>query len=257
VVPCSTTMTAPESARLFFDNVLQHHGIPEFIISDRDSRCGISRESLWHELWSICGTRLNMSTANRTQIDGLAERYIGTISHMARTFAHSNPHNWDLYMSALEFAYNDGVHPLTGISPFQLDTGLDPNTPKQFLNKGIIDRPALYHERHDLIDPTVYLHKYTAQLNGVNKQLAENSYVAHQRLMNKGTIPVEYAPEDACMVESPLPTHSPGMTKLDWRHDGPYKVIQNEGISGYKIDFENLLTGKIDLPGRYQILNQD
>ena len=257
VVPCSTTITAPELARLFFDNVFKHHGIPEVIISDRDSRFGISRESFWRELWSICGTRLNMSTANRPQTDGLAERYIGTMSQMARTFAHANPHNWDLYMSALEFAYNDSVHPATGYTPFQLDTGRDPNTPMQFLLKGIIDRPALYHEQHELIDPTVYLHKYTSRLNGVKKQLAEKSYIAHQRLMNKGTVPIEYAAGDACMVENPLTTHSPGMSTLDRRYDGPYEVIRKEGISKYRIDFKNLVTGAIDFPGRYQILNQD
>ena len=245
VVPCNTTITAPELARLCFDNVFKHHGIPEVIISDRDSRFGISRESFWCELWSICGTRPDTSRANIPQTDGLAERYVGTISQMARTFAHGNPHSWDSHMSALEFAYNDSVHPLTGFTPFQLDTGRDPNTPMQFLLKGIIDRPALYHEQHELIDPTVYLHMYTAQLNGVKKQLAEKSYVAHQRLMNKGTIPIEYAPEDACMVKNPLTTHSPGMSKLDRRFDGPYKVIQKEGFSRYKIDLENLLTSKI------------
>jgi hypothetical protein len=73
------------------------------------------------------------------------------------------------------------VHPLTGFTPFQLNTGRDPNTPKQFLLKGIIDTPALYHEQHELIDPSVY--KYTAQLNGDKKQLAKKSYVLHQRLI--------------------------------------------------------------------------
>jgi hypothetical protein len=77
--------------------------------------------------------------------------------------------------------------------------------------------------------------------------------------MNKGTIPIEYAPDDACMVENPLTTHSPGMSMLDRRYDGPYKVSRKEGISRYKIDFENLLTGNINFPGRYQVqvLNQD
>jgi hypothetical protein len=59
------------------------------------------------------------------------------------------------------------------------------------------------------------------------------------------------------MVESPLTTHSPGMSTLDRRYDGPYKVVRKEGISRYEIDFENLLTRKIDFPARYQILNQD
>jgi hypothetical protein len=188
---------------------------------------------------------------------GTIRALASTISQMARTFAHTNPHNWDLYMSALEFAYNGNVHPATSFTPFQLDTGRDPNTPMQFLLKGIIDRPAMYHEQHELIYPTVYLHKYTAQLNGVKKQLAEKSYIAHQRLLDKGTITIEYAPNDACMVENPLTTHKPGMSTLDMRYDGPYEVIRKEGISKYRIDFKNLLTCRIDFPGRYQVLIQD
>lgn len=249
VVPCSTTITAPELARLFFDHVFKHHGIPEVIISDRDSRFGLSKESFWRELWKLVGTRLNMSTANRPQTDGLAERYIGTISSMARTFANQNPHNWDLYMSALEFAYNDSVHPATGYTPFQLDMGRDPNTPIQFLLKGVVDRPALYHQRHEMIDPTVYLQKYTAQLSKVKAQLADKQREQHQRLMHKGTIPIVYEPEDGVYVENPLTTHRPGMSTLDRRYDGPYRIIRRETINSYRVDFAG------DFPGRYNVIN--
>mmetsp|Transcript_28135 Transcript_28135/g.69277 ORF Transcript_28135/g.69277 Transcript_28135/m.69277 type:complete len:175 (-) Transcript_28135:51-575(-) len=145
VVPCSTSITAPELARVFFDNVFKHHGVPEVIFSDG---AGLNKETLWRELWSIVGTRLNMSTANRSQTDGLAERYIGTLSSIC-TMANENPHNWDLFASVQEFGYNDSVNPATGYTLFQLDMGRDPNTPIQFLLKGVVDRPALYHQGHE------------------------------------------------------------------------------------------------------------
>jgi hypothetical protein len=75
--------------------------------------------------------------------------------------------------------------------------------------------------------------------------------------LDKGTIPIEYAPKDACTVENPLTTHKPCMSTLDKRYDGPYEVIQKEGISKYRIDLKNLSTCRVYFPGRYQVLNQD
>jgi hypothetical protein len=75
--------------------------------------------------------------------------------------------------------------------------------------------------------------------------------------MVKGTIPIKYAPEAACMADNQLTMHIPGLSTLDRRYDGAYKVIRKEGMSRFKIDFDNLFTSKIDFPGRYQTLNQD
>jgi hypothetical protein len=39
IAPCKQTVTAQETARLFFDNVFRHgHGIPTSLVSDRDPR---------------------------------------------------------------------------------------------------------------------------------------------------------------------------------------------------------------------------
>ena len=38
LIPCRTDVDAPETARLFFENVICKFGIPEKIISNRDAR---------------------------------------------------------------------------------------------------------------------------------------------------------------------------------------------------------------------------
>ena len=36
-IPCKATCTAPDLARLFFDNIVCKFGMPQRIVSDRDS----------------------------------------------------------------------------------------------------------------------------------------------------------------------------------------------------------------------------
>jgi len=36
--PTHTTVTAPGVAKLFFDNIFRHHGLPRIIVSDRDAK---------------------------------------------------------------------------------------------------------------------------------------------------------------------------------------------------------------------------
>ena len=37
-IPCHTNLTAHDAAVLFFEHIICHHGMPEKIISDRDSK---------------------------------------------------------------------------------------------------------------------------------------------------------------------------------------------------------------------------
>ena len=60
VSPTTTTVSAPELARIFFSEVVRLHGVPKSIISDRDPRF---TSHFWKCLWSQLGTKLTMSTA--------------------------------------------------------------------------------------------------------------------------------------------------------------------------------------------------
>ena len=238
VVPCNTSITAPELARMFFDHVFKHHGIPQVLISDRDARFGLNRESFWRELWHIIGTKLNMTTANRPQGDGLSERYIGTLSGMLRSFAHQNATDWDLYISAIEFAYNDSVHPATGFTPFQLDMGRDPHVPIQMLLQGVVNRPNIYHQADGLIDPTVYLRKYTNMMNKAKAHMQRKQYLQHQRLLERGTVPIVYETGDYVYVEHSQTTHGT-LPTLAERYEGPFEVVRRENRNQYRLDFRD------------------
>src|SRR6185312_15738015 len=62
---------APAIAELFFHHVVRAHGLPDSIVSDRATRF---TGTFWRHLWTLLGTKLNMSTAFHPQSDGQTER---------------------------------------------------------------------------------------------------------------------------------------------------------------------------------------
>jgi hypothetical protein len=67
----NTSTSASEVAYLFYREVVRLHGLPNSIVSDRDSKF---TSKFWTELHWIMGTKLLMSTAYHPQTDGATER---------------------------------------------------------------------------------------------------------------------------------------------------------------------------------------
>jgi transposase InsO family protein len=79
LIPTQTDATAKQVAMLYVKEVVRLHGIPESIVSDRDSKF---TSQFWNELSKVLGQRLLMSTAYHPQTDGSSERAIQTMSQV-------------------------------------------------------------------------------------------------------------------------------------------------------------------------------
>ena len=71
LVPMNTMTKASELASLYVKEVVHLHGLPESIVSDRDSKF---MSMFWRETHRILGTKLLMSTSFHPQMDGASER---------------------------------------------------------------------------------------------------------------------------------------------------------------------------------------
>jgi hypothetical protein len=58
------TITAPELARVFRDEIFRLHGLPSNIVSDRDPRF---TAAFWSQLHQLLGVKLHMSTRDHPQ----------------------------------------------------------------------------------------------------------------------------------------------------------------------------------------------
>jgi hypothetical protein len=231
IVPCKEKRPASEVALMFFDAVFRHHGVPQKIISDRDGRF---TSKFWADLTSLLSTNLNMATTNRPQTDGQSERLIKTVSELVRNYANNNPLLWDKHVPALEFAYNDSVHPATGFTPFEIDMGRVPLTPISLLVHGFMSRSPLYRDSDAGIDPSEYLRTLANTIQAAKATLKLSQERQAVRL-NKGVKPHEYRPGDKVYMEHPK-TGTPSHVTMDARFLGPFKVVEKVGASSYKLE---------------------
>ena len=125
-VPTRTDVDAPSLARLFFDQVVRLHGVPESLVSDRDPRF---TSLFWRALWQQLGTGLLMSTAFHPQTDGQTERQNRTLEETLRAYVGYHQDDWDQHLTAAELAYNTSLHASTGFSPFFLNYGQHAHLP--------------------------------------------------------------------------------------------------------------------------------
>jgi hypothetical protein len=69
-VPSKSKDTAVDCAKNFFRDVFKNHGLPDNIVSDRDSKF---TSMFWKTLMELCGITLKMSTSRHPQTDGSSE----------------------------------------------------------------------------------------------------------------------------------------------------------------------------------------
>ena len=125
-VATTTTVTAPQLAKLFVREVVRHHGVPESILSDRDPRF---TAHFWRSLWAQLGTKLTMSTAYHPQTDGQTERANRTLEEGLRHYVNLRQTDWDDHLDAQEIAVNNSKHASTGFTPFYINSGQEIHLP--------------------------------------------------------------------------------------------------------------------------------
>ena len=125
LIPSRQTYRASDIAELIFDSVYKLHGLPERIISDRDS---LFTSKFWKHLHRLLNTELRMSSAFHPQTDGATERVNRTMTQMIRQCVSPDQKDWVTKLLAVEFAINSARSSTTGFSPFQLNYGRNPTS---------------------------------------------------------------------------------------------------------------------------------
>ena len=98
------TFTLERFCRLYIREIVQLHGVPVSIVSDRDPRFMMH---FWKSFQKAMGTRLTMSISFHPQIDGQSERTIQVLEDMLRACVLDYLGSWDEHLPLVEFAYNN------------------------------------------------------------------------------------------------------------------------------------------------------
>ncbi|QRV99116.1 Reverse transcriptase (RNA-dependent DNA polymerase) [Ceratobasidium sp. AG-Ba] len=124
LIPTKQEYTARDVAEIVFEHVYKLHGMPEKIISDRDS---LFTSTFWEKLSELTKIELKRSSAYHPQTDGMTERVQRTYSGLLRTCAGRMQKDWAKHLPAIEFAINSARSEATGLSPFYLNYGRTPS----------------------------------------------------------------------------------------------------------------------------------
>jgi len=121
-----TSHGAVQLADTTLRTIIGPHGMPKSIVSDRDPRI---TAKFWRELSRLLGSEVSLSTAHHPQSDGQSEREIQTLITALRSYAGAQGDDWDVYLPALELAFNSKQQASTGAAPFTLVYGTEARLP--------------------------------------------------------------------------------------------------------------------------------
>jgi hypothetical protein len=124
LVPTCTTTMASKLVWLYVREIIRLHGLPESIVSDRDSKF---TSRFWRETHKLLGTKLLMSTSFHLQMDGASERAIHSIAQILRAMVCPDQQDWSEKIPMVEFALNSAISNLSGFTPFKLNYRYMPN----------------------------------------------------------------------------------------------------------------------------------
>ena len=115
IIPCHSTTTAADLARLFVWEVWKLHSLPDSVVSDRGT---LFVSDFWKAVCSILKIKVLLSTAYHPETDGQTERMNKSIAQYLRHYVSFTQKDWAKYLPLAEFTMRNTVNASTSISPF-------------------------------------------------------------------------------------------------------------------------------------------
>ena len=223
-IPLTGESTAKDCADAFLKNVWKLHGLPDEIISDRDTKW---TSEFWKNLCEIMGIKRNLSTAFHPQSDGQTERLNQTLEQYLRNFINYDQDNWNQLLPLAEYAYNNSVTAPTKMSPFYANYGYHSRT--NWSKEGEAKNPA----------SELYAH----WMESVHKKAKENLETARNLMgsyYNKKHLEAPTFEEgDLVMLDGRnIKTKRPSK-KLAPKKYGPFKILKKIGTRAYRLELHS------------------
>src|SRR5579862_8578850 len=173
-----------------------------------------------------------MSTAFHSQTDGQTERMNRTLEEMLRAYTTYQQDQWDEYLPAAEFAYNNSKQASTGFTPFELDCGQHPDTPI------VMTTPSKVPAANE------FLEHWTSMIEIARDALRE-AQERQVKYANEHRRYLTFAIGDQVLLSmknanSPVDRNRP-TRKLTPRFTGPYTITQVVSETAYRLDLPSAM----------------
>ena len=219
-IPTTSNINAKQLAKLFMTNVYRLHGLPRYLIGDRDS---LYTSEFFTKLMQQLRTKLCLSTAYHPQTDGNTERCHRTIEQILRAYVHDNHHEWLDNLPLAEFSYNNNTHSSTTYSPFVANYGYDPHTPMNLIE------PPVNTENSDILEKLLTIHSLIMEQLKISKAIQK--HYADKKSTNH-----EYEEGDFVLLSTQnLKLLNQPSKKFKNRYIGPYKISKKISSQAYEL----------------------
>src|SRR4051812_14260459 len=101
---CTKTITVQDTAQLVLEGIIQHHCLPDNIISDQGPQFA---SHFWKCLFKLLGTKISLSSAFHPESDGQTECTNQVLEQYLCCFVDYQQDNWVELLPLAEFAYNN------------------------------------------------------------------------------------------------------------------------------------------------------
>ena len=227
LIPTVSTLDGPGFAKLFFQHIYPHYGLPLGICSDRGVQWN---NAFFRSVCSHMGIQLHLTFSYHPQANGQVERMNRVIEEALRHFVGPAHDDWDEYIPHIEFSINNSRSESTGCTPFQLNRITPPLSPTALaFNLPTAQRPApgiLHRMYFHLAKQALSLSKQSMWSNSVHPDFKEKFKVGSQVLLSISKISL----------------HHPSLRrKFTARWIGPCRVTELVGRTAARIQLPSTL----------------
>ena len=227
-IPCKKTIKSTEVAKLLLNEwILKGCGIPEVIVSDRDSKF---TSKVWNDLMELMGIKLMMSTSRHQRSNGGTEILFKSLKNFFIKINDYEDDNWEENLPKFQFSYNNSINFSTNFTPYYLAFNIQPITIPIF-DLAIIPKKDLKNSFVNHLKDLEMAHKNINKSNNLNA-----------KEYNKKTSKREIKVGDMVFLKSDgivLKYNKKLSRKFLSTFIGPFKVLEKD---------EKLLNFKLDLP---------
>lgn len=222
-IPTTKTVTGEIAAKLFTDNIIRLHGLPQEIVSDKDLTF---LSPFWKTIQASFGTELKFSTTNHPETDGQTERVNAILNRLLRTYVSNEHTSWQNFISAVEFSYNSSHQISIQTTPFMADLGRSPQIPNAY-QPSYLD--AYSPKAEQLATKMKAIHRRTQDFI-VEAQADQEKYA------NRSRDRISYEVGDWILLHKDAYMLNKTYYKLQPVYFGPYRIVAKSGEQAFEVD---------------------
>jgi len=215
-------------ADTFFEQIVCRYGAPLSVVSDRGT---VFTAQFWSAVCYHAKIQRKLSTAFHPQTDGQTERQNQTLEQYLRSYVAYQQDDWAEWLPLAEFAYNNSHHNAIGCSPFYAHMGRNPRMEFEFADREREVPAARQGAQH------------MRSLRAEMIKRLEHARRTQAEYADRKTTPRTYGPGDMVWLAARnIHTIRP-CKKLDFKHLGPFRVLDAVGAQAYRLDLTGTLKG--------------